>query len=78
MLNVVHETDRHLARIFEAVRRAGLEQDTLIVVTGDHGQAFGYPHDTYVQGRTVRRGRSRAADDVYPRSTGDRSRAGGR
>ena len=52
-LNVVHETDRHLARIFEAVRRAGLEQDTLIVVTGDHGQAFGYPHDTYVQGRTV-------------------------
>ena len=52
-LNVVHETDRHLARIFEAVRRAGLEQDTLIVVTGDHGQAFGYPHETYVQGRTV-------------------------
>jgi phosphoglycerol transferase MdoB-like AlkP superfamily enzyme len=52
-LNVVHETDRHLARIFEAVRRAGLEQDTLIVLTGDHGQAFGYPHDTYVQGRTV-------------------------
>ena len=52
-LNVVHETDRHLARIFEAIRRAGLEQDTLIVVTGDHGQAFGYPHETYVQGRTV-------------------------
>jgi arylsulfatase A-like enzyme len=52
-LNVVHETDRHLARIFEAVRRAGLEQDTLIIVTGDHGQAFGYPHETYVQGRTV-------------------------
>ncbi len=52
-LNVVHETDRHLARIFEAVRRAGLEQDTMIVVTGDHGQAFGYPHETYVQGRTV-------------------------
>ena len=52
-LNVMHETDRHLARIFEAVRRAGLEQDTLIVVTGDHGQAFGYPHEGYGQGRTV-------------------------
>jgi phosphoglycerol transferase MdoB-like AlkP superfamily enzyme len=52
-LNVIHETDRHLARIFEAVRRAGLEQDTLIVVTGDHGQAFGYPHPTYTQGRAV-------------------------
>jgi len=52
-LNVIHETDRHLARVFDAVRRAGLEQDTLIVITGDHGQAFGYPHETYVQGRTV-------------------------
>jgi phosphoglycerol transferase MdoB-like AlkP superfamily enzyme len=52
-LNVIHETDRNLARIFESVRRAGLEQDTLIVITGDHGQAFGYPHETYTQGRTV-------------------------
>jgi phosphoglycerol transferase MdoB-like AlkP superfamily enzyme len=52
-LNVIRETDKHLARIFEAVRRAGLEQDTLIIITGDHGQAFGYPHETYTQGRTV-------------------------
>jgi arylsulfatase A-like enzyme len=35
------------------VRDAGLDQNTLIVVVGDHGQAFGYPHDTYIQGRTV-------------------------
>ena len=52
-LNVLHETDHHLERLFDAVRRAGLEQDTLIVIVGDHGQAFGYPHDTYIQGRTV-------------------------
>ena len=52
-LNVLHETDRHLERLFETVRRAGLQQDTLIVVTGDHGQAFGDPHDSYMQGRTV-------------------------
>ena len=52
-LNVLHETDRHLERLFETIRRAGLEQDTLIVVTGDHGQAFGAPHDSYMQGRTV-------------------------
>ena len=52
-LNVIHETDRHLARVFAAVREAGLEQDTIIAVVGDHGQAFGYPHDTYIQGRTV-------------------------
>jgi len=52
-LNVMHETDHHLERLFETIRRAGLEQDTLIVVTGDHGQAFGAPHDSYMQGRTV-------------------------
>jgi arylsulfatase A-like enzyme len=52
-LNVLHETDRHLGRLFDAIRRAGLDQDTLIVVTGDHGQAFGNPHDSYMQGHMV-------------------------
>jgi arylsulfatase A-like enzyme len=52
-LNVLHETDRHIGRLFDALRRAGLDKDTLVVVTGDHGQAFGYPHDSYMQGRTV-------------------------
>jgi arylsulfatase A-like enzyme len=52
-LNVLHETDRHLERLFETIRRDGLADDTLIVVVGDHGQAFGYPHNTYIQGRTV-------------------------
>jgi arylsulfatase A-like enzyme len=52
-LNVLHETDRHIARLFETIRRAGLEQDTLVVITGDHGQAFGDPHESYMQGRTV-------------------------
>jgi arylsulfatase A-like enzyme len=49
-LNVLHETDAQLARLFTAVRDAGLADNTLIVITGDHGQAFGYPHDTYIQG----------------------------
>jgi arylsulfatase A-like enzyme len=52
-LNVLHETDRHLGRLFAMVRRAGLDDNTLIVITGDHGQAFGYPHATYAQGRTL-------------------------
>ena len=52
-LNVLHETDRQLERVFEAIRRGGLENDTIIVVVGDHGQAFGYPHDNYMQGRSV-------------------------
>ena len=52
-LNVLHETDASLARVFEAVRRYGVADDTIIVVVGDHGQAFGYPHDSYLQGRTA-------------------------
>ena len=52
-LNVLRETDTHLGQLFDAVRAAGIANDTLIVVTGDHGQAFGYPHDTYIQGRTI-------------------------
>jgi arylsulfatase A-like enzyme len=52
-LNVLHETDRQLGRLFDAVRGAGLADDTLIVLVGDHGQAFGYPHASYVQGRTA-------------------------
>jgi arylsulfatase A-like enzyme len=52
-LNVLHETDRHIGRLFDTIRRTGLQQDTLVVVTGDHGQAFGEPHDEYMQGRSV-------------------------
>jgi arylsulfatase A-like enzyme len=52
-LNVLHETDRELDRLFTAVRQTGIADDTLIVVVGDHGQAFGFPHDSYLQGRTV-------------------------
>ena len=51
--NVLHETDRHLGRLFDAVRRTGLADNTVIVVTGDHGQAFGYPHDSWMQGKTL-------------------------
>lgn len=49
-LNVLHETDRHLGRLFAALRERGLADDTLVVVTGDHGEAFGFPHDVYMHG----------------------------
>ena len=52
-LNVLHETDSQLERVFDALRAAGIADDTLVAVVGDHGQAFGYPHDSYLQGRTV-------------------------
>jgi arylsulfatase A-like enzyme len=33
--------DHHLGRFFEGLQRLGLYDDALIVVTGDHGEAFG-------------------------------------
>jgi arylsulfatase A-like enzyme len=52
-LNVLHETDRHLERLFETIRRDGLADNTMVVVVGDHGQAFGSPHNEYGQGSAV-------------------------
>jgi phosphoglycerol transferase MdoB-like AlkP superfamily enzyme len=53
-LNVLRETDHHLGRLFEAIRRADLDDHTMVVVVGDHGQGFGYPHEgDYTQGRTI-------------------------
>ncbi len=43
-LNVLHETDRQIGRMFAALRERGLAEDTLVVVTGDHGEAFADPH----------------------------------
>jgi lipoteichoic acid synthase len=51
---VLRETDRQLGRMLAGLRKAGLDQNTLVVVVGDHGQAFGYPHEgTFMQGRTM-------------------------
>lgn len=52
-LNVLHETDRHLGRLFDAIRERGIENDTMVIITGDHGQAFGEPHNVYGQGIAV-------------------------
>ena len=43
-LQVVRDTDAQLARVFAALRARGLADDTLVIVTGDHGTAFADPH----------------------------------
>jgi phosphoglycerol transferase MdoB-like AlkP superfamily enzyme len=43
-LNAIHQIDRHLGRLFDTLREKGLADDTLVVVTGDHGEGFGGPH----------------------------------
>lgn len=49
-LNTVSEVDRQLGRLFDGLRARGLADDTLVVVTGDHGECFGDPHPAWGHG----------------------------
>jgi arylsulfatase A-like enzyme len=49
-LNTVAEVDRQVGRLFDGLRARGLADDTLVVVTSDHGEAFGDPHPTWGHG----------------------------
>ena len=44
-LNILHTIDEQIGRLLDGLRARGLADDTLVVVTGDHGEAFGEPHD---------------------------------
>lgn len=37
----IHFTDQHIGRLFADLRRRGLYERTVIVITGDHGEGFG-------------------------------------
>ena len=39
--NSLHYIDRQLAPIFEALERTGADQNTIVVIIGDHGEEFG-------------------------------------
>lgn len=39
--NAVHYADRCLGRLWDGVRSRGLAENTVLIVVGDHGQAFG-------------------------------------
>ncbi len=43
-LAILQQTDAQLARVFATLRARGIADDTLVVVTGDHGEAFADPH----------------------------------
>ena len=43
-LSILRDTDAQLARLFAELRARGLADDTLVVITGDHGEAFADPH----------------------------------
>jgi arylsulfatase A-like enzyme len=44
-LNALYELDKQLARLMDGLRERHLENDTLVVITGDHGEAFGWPRE---------------------------------
>lgn len=46
-LNAMHEFDRQVGRLLAWLRSTGLADTTIVVVTGDHGEAFGIPHAHY-------------------------------
>jgi arylsulfatase A-like enzyme len=39
-----------MGRLFDGLRQRGLAEDTLVLVTGDHGECFGDPHPTWGHG----------------------------
>ncbi len=47
-LGMVSETDAQLGRVFDAVRRAGMWDDTIVVLTSDHAEMLG---DHYLLGK---------------------------
>lgn len=52
-LNCLHETDAQIGRLLDALAARHLADDTLLIVTGDHGEAFGLPHGVWGHGSHV-------------------------
>lgn len=46
-LNALHYGDAALGEFFQALRARGLEQNTLFIIFGDHGEAFGQHQGNY-------------------------------
>ena len=45
-LNCLKQVDEQMGRLFDGLRSRGLADDTIVMLTGDHGEAFGDPHPT--------------------------------
>ena len=48
----IQHMDRYLGELFEGLKRLGVYENTLIVVTGDHGEEF-YDHGGWWHGQTL-------------------------
>jgi arylsulfatase A-like enzyme len=52
-LNDLRIADQQLGRLFAFLRQQNLANDTLVVITGDHGEAFGFPHPWMFHGTAL-------------------------
>ena len=57
--NSIHEGDQAIATLFAGLKARGLDSRTVVVVTGDHGEAFGqhtgnFAHSFYIYDENVR------------------------
>jgi arylsulfatase A-like enzyme len=52
-LAILTGVDRYIGQLFNHLRETGLADDTLVVVTGDHGEAFGKTHANNGHGFSV-------------------------
>jgi len=52
-LNTLRQVDLQLGRLFDGLRERGLADDTLLLLTGDHGEAFGDPHPSWGHGARI-------------------------
>lgn len=58
-LNALHEGDESLGALLEGLRALGLDDNTLVIVFGDHGEAFGehpgnFAHTLFIHEENVR------------------------
>ncbi len=49
-LNAMREADAQIGRLFSTLRELGLADNTVVIITGDHGEAFGDLHDSHFHG----------------------------
>lgn len=52
-LAILTEVDRYIGHLFNHLQETGLADDTLVVITGDHGEAFGKTHANNGHGFSV-------------------------
>jgi phosphoglycerol transferase MdoB-like AlkP superfamily enzyme len=57
--NAIHEGDQAIATLLSGLRTRGLDSRTIVIVTGDHGEAFGqhagnFAHSFYIYDENIR------------------------